>query len=736
MRSFDSTIRGAVAAVLLVAAIGGGGLLAQPAAPAAPAAPKATPAEEKLADNWKLFLHFVLMAEPDKASSYGEAILLAKPDPRKLYYLAIDTDDYGSTLARGRRTKKLQPTIDKINALIDSGARSVRTDPKEIARWIKALGGPPRGYAMAREWLIACGEYAVPQMVWALGDVKTSPTLRERIVTVIPKLGRSAVRPLVEALATKDVAAREVVCRALGKIGYRHASAALKELAETKGLLPRTRDAALGALAACAGTGALKKSVADLYYEQALNYYERRESVLPDSRYQTANVWYWHDSLGVTYKLAPRSIFTEVYAMRAAAKALEHNPKLEDAVSLWIAANYRKEANLPPGAKDPTLPAGDPGAEFYGRAAGTKYLQAVLARALKDGDARVAVRAIEALALAAGAENLVKPTAKGTQPLVDAMDSTSRQVRYLAAEALAKALPNKPFTGSGQVISVLVEALRQTGKPSAVVVDPDLTHRNTVKDLVRGFGADVFDAASLGKALQDARAAGGVDLILLSSELKGPDVAGVVGMIRRDASLRRVPVVVVTRLARLAAVQEIERTDPMLVALPEPKLDAPGMLAAFASFAQKAAGAGPLDPKKAVEWAVRAAKCFLLLGETNNPVYELTGATKSLIAALADKRPQVQVAAAEALAVMADTGAQQALAGLADDAGAAEPIRLAAYAAATRSVRLFGNKLTGTQASAVVDVVSGTGSVKIRNAAAQLLGALNLPSEKIKELIR
>jgi major membrane immunogen (membrane-anchored lipoprotein) len=85
---------------------------------------------------------------------------------------------------------------------------------------------------------------------------------------------------------------------------------------------------------------------------------------------------------------------------------------------------------------------------------------------------------------------------------------------------------------------------------------------------------------------------------------------------------------------------------------------------------------------------------------------------------------------------MAEGGAQQALAGLADDAGAAEPIRLAAYAAATRSVRLFGNKLTGKQASAVVDVVSGTGSVKIRNAAAQLLGALNLPSEKIKELIR
>ena len=54
------------------------------------------------------------------------------------------------------------------------------------------------------------------------------------------RLGKEAVRPLVEALAATDPSLREVICRALGRIGYAHAAPYLKELAERKQLLGRT----------------------------------------------------------------------------------------------------------------------------------------------------------------------------------------------------------------------------------------------------------------------------------------------------------------------------------------------------------------------------------------------------------------------------------------------------------------------------------------------------------------
>ena len=60
---------------------------------------------------------------------------------------------------------------------------------------------------------------------------------------------------------------------------------------------------------------------------------------------------------------------------------------------------------------------------------------------------------------------------------------------------------------------------------------------------------------------------------------------------------------------------------------------------------------------------------------------------------------------------------------------------MAAYASLSESVRLSGNQLTEKQIKAVIDVVTAKGDLKIREAAAQTLGALNLPSEKIKELI-
>jgi CheY-like chemotaxis protein len=408
-------------------------------------------------------------------------------------------------------------------------------------------------------------------------------------------------------------------------------------------------------------------------------------------------------------------------------------------VTLWLAANLREETVLPAGQTDPTHPAGEPSADFYALASSAKNLQAVLERAISEQDTAVVMRAISALARTAGAENLVAAVEGGAQPLVAALTYPSRQVRFMAAEALVLARPQKPFPGWHLVVPVLIEALRGTGVPVAVLADPDQEHRNKVKDLLRAAGLEVVDGPAFGPALQGARSGAGVDLVVLSSNLSGPDAAGAVGMLRREGAISRVPVILVGRAAQMTAVRDLAKSDPLSQVLAEEQLNAGEVASAVKAAFAKAAGSQPTSAPggevQSEDWAIRAADALHGLAERRNPVFDLTDATRSLIAATKDKRDRVRLAAAAALSQFRAGAAQQAIADLAGDDAAGENVRVEAYVSLSESVRLFGNQLTEKQTKAIVDTVMGKGSQAIRDAAAQALGALALPAEKIKELI-
>ncbi len=740
-------IPGGPGGLLLIALLAGGGALrAQPAGPAtatAPAtAPAATPAEQvdpQLKDRWENFLHYVRIFRLDAAESFGKAILESKPEARQVYRLTTQpgSEDAMEVLRRARANERLQPIVDQVRVLIDQGALEVRKDPAEIRRWIQMLGGTPRQYLYAMRRLIECGEYAVPQMIQTFADTKTTPLLRERLTEVLPRLGKDAVRPLLAALDSDATEVQELAARSLGKIGYPHAAAGLRELMGRKGVLETVVSATRGALVSCAGPQAPEKPPAELFYQLAEKYYRRDESINPDARYDTANVWYWQQDLGVTYRPVPRAIFNDLYAARAAQKALQHDPTFYPAVVLWLAANTRWQVNLPAGATNPFHPADAPKADHYLRSAGARYLQLLLHRTLKDGDVGVALRAIRALRETVGAENLVRQVDElgGAQPLVEALTYAVREIRYEAAESLALARPQKRFTGDQLVPGALCEALRQTGTAVAVLVDGEQARRNKAKDLLRAEGYEVFDAATLGPALAEARKTGGVDLLVLASDIRSPELGEALRQIRSGAVLSLLPVVILARAGDVVIVRGIAERDRAAAVVPEDKLDAATLKKAIADAQARAPGGKPLPPDQATLWAVRAAGCLKLLATTRNPVYDLTEATRALIAALKDKRPEVQIAAAEALGQIRDASAQQALAALAGDAKASKEVRLATYAALAESVRQFGNQLTEAQADAIITVVLAKGDLEIRRAAAQVLGALDLPSQKIKQLI-
>ncbi len=683
---------------------------------------------KELADLWENMLHYMKIARQDLALTYCQAIIDSGAEPREIYRMSMEMADSQEVFTRAANEKgPLQDAITQLRKLIEQGYEDERKDPKEIAEAIKTLGGTLQGVKLATDRLKKSGEYAIPQLLQKLMDPKVDDSLYSRIENLLPTLGKEAVRPLAVALQTDNPRLQLTLAGVLGRIGYPSAAPRLKELLERGKLLPEVERTVRAALKECGGEAAVSKSSAELFYELAEKYYYQADSVLPDVRYETANVWYWNPDLGVEYVPVPREIFCDIYAMRMSKLTLEHDPKFYKAVSLWIAAFIKKEADLPEGKTDPTQKEDEPTATYYALAGSTGYLQDVLERALKDRNSAVATGAITALSKTAGAKSLVAPIMGGSQPLIAALTYPDRKVRFLAAVSLAQALPTENYDGDHMVMMVLNEAVRQTGQNRALIIAADQGESNLLKDAARSASYDVIEETDAVKGLSAARKASGIEVVIIGG---GVDVDTVVGMLRREPAFAMVPVVV-TRTSE--ALRSLAKSDGRVALISDEDIDAEAVVAAINEA--RALAAIALSPEEAGEWAVRACEAIRLLGMTNNKVYNIAVATDTLIGALADERDAVRVAAASALAMEKEAKAQQAIANLACNTEATEAVRIAAFGTLSESLRRIGNQLTETQSQTVLDIVTSKESLPLRNAAAQALGAMDLPSERTKDLI-
>ena len=686
-----------------------------------------SPAGKQLSELWDDFLHYIKIGRPELSRSFGQAILDSGAKGREIYLLQVNTRNSADVLGRGARLEGMKEIIANLQKMIDAGYEDLRSDPAEIAHSIEKLGGTMRSYGIAKERLMTSDEYALPQLLQKLMDPKIPLVLWERIVILLPQMGKGAVRPLTVALQSSDPKLQEVIASALGEIQYPHAAARLKELSERAGILPRTKAAAQRALIACAGQAAPNKSVAELYYQQGLNYYYQRESISPDPNYPTANVWYWKANLGLTYTVLPTEIFCDVYAMRMARLALKHDENFYPAVSLWIAANLKRIADLPENEVDQTYGEQTPSPKYFALASSARYLQDVLGRALQDRNSAVAIGAIEALAKTAGAKNLVEPVSGGAQPLVEALSYPDRRVRFLAALSLANALPTRRFVGDELVVSQLIEALRQTGQKTALVIVADQQRSNSLKDTIRSAGYQVIGDSTPDGAIAAAHVAGGVEVAVLADK---PNPIYVITRLREDPAFVTLPVVVsgITETLRRFAETDTRTT------LIDVSADTDAIIAAIDKAVKGTAGV-EMTIQEAGDWTILAANAIRQLGQTGNTVFKILRAESSLVSVLDHARDDVRLSGAAGLAVMRSATAQQAIGRLAVSSDVPEDIRIKAFGYLSDSLRRFGNQLTEELSQAVLDIVTGEGSPELLNAAAQSLGAMNLPSEKIKSLI-
>ena len=110
-------------------------------------------------------------------------------------------------------------------------------------------------------------------------------------------------------------------------------------------------------------------------------------------------------------------------------------------------------------------------------------------------------------------------------------------------------------------------------------------------------------------------------------------------------------------------------------------------------------------------------------------------AERTLLASLNDKRPEVATAVARVLGEMDSRTAQSALLDKGADGQTPEEVRVAAFKGIATNAKYYGNRLDAGHVDTLRKVVQAEPSQPVKNAAAEAMGALNLPVEQIKALI-
>ncbi|MBN1491338.1 MAG: hypothetical protein JXA69_15600 [Phycisphaerae bacterium] len=729
--------------------------VAQDAVPAeAPAV--AVPGDLSLEQMFADYLHFAKMGRFREADAYATA-LLAREDcqPEAMLALAEKYRNSRETLIQIIAGTDIRDSAEKVLAVIREGEVLKRKSAEQITGAIELLAGDPTQRLVGLNRLQHAGEYAVPWMVAALADA-TKKEMQPYIRRALPKVGRLAVNPLVVALRIPQDAVRETLLDVLAELGYPQALPYAKQIAEDAAQPDSVRETARRAvtqiLARDPSLG--DRPAAGAFLDLAEQYFVGTASLEADPREDLANVWYLREGQLIAIPV-PREIFDEVQCMRACQDALAIQSELPDAVALWLAANFRREAQLgmdvrsvepdERAANDKTRPDEYPRSIYFARCLGPRYAHLTLTRAVKDRDAAVALGAVTALDGIASASELVGPE-DVKQALTLALSFPDVLVRIKAALALARALPPQDFPGARQVVPILASALDLRAATNVLIVDPNDESRQLLADWAKRANAQVVASANFVDAVAQAhRDLTKVDLILLASDMEAPDADDALKKIHKDDKLELSPVVLVVKPTGAPVRLKIEAMDKRVgrvhlqkwAGLSDDEVTELGQaLTAAWNRAGDAYGHRTIDENEALQLSLVAADALRLIATTGTSVFEFGAAEDALVRACGHPTEEMRIAAAAVLAWSSSPAAQGAIARLALDPEGSDAQRIAVFGILAESAKRVGRQMVDDLVEALTTATLEEPKLTIRTAASQALGAMNLAGGRAAEIIR
>ncbi len=710
-------------------------VLAQGSAAASASAPpaKAPPARGEgdaptPADLLKDFIHYVRIDRADVAAGMARQLIDLKLTPTQFVDLveqANEVDRFVVTVVKAQRiNKELEDLAAKMQLAYDTGKLQRARSPEQITKAIAGLTGGQRERLLSRERLLFASEYAMPQLLEAYLD-RTNPARQEQVRGLLVEQGRVSIMPLTTALPRLDASQQEQVVNVLGLIKYKTAIPFIADLqAGTQSADVRT--ACLRAMENLEAQG-ISGDVAALYAQLAEGFYAERTDLTSFPGEDNQLLWDYNPGVGLTMQAIRTPVYHEAMAMRLLERSLTLRSDNQGALALWVASNFRREIQTPAGYLNPAYPAGRREAMYYAVASGSQVQQAVLGRAIDGTDTTLARRAIAALEKSAGGASLwAAGDGASRRPLPEALTYPNRRVQYEAALALAAAQPRAAFGGSDRVVPTLASAVRGSAIKTAMILTPENETYTVLRGMlekqgytVMPFGRSVADMAG---PLSETAA---VDLVVLNSQ-RGEVIPTLIDEVRTTAKLSAAPILALTSPEAYSDLhRRYERN--ATVAL-RPSATGETQLGKAIEQVVEAASGGPITEQEARNYQTRSLAALRDLAVSQNPVFNVGDATLPLIAAVGDTKGEERLGVAEILCRIPQERAQTAIMEVAMTSKGSD--RVALLGKVADSAKRFGNLLPTRQVNELVELAS-SGVDSEATAAAALMGALNLPNDKV-----
>ncbi len=715
------------------------GLACPSSAFAQPTPPAATTPAQTDAQVLDDFMHFVRIRNDELAKSLGRQLLdkkMSNADFYKLVEASGDVARFNDTVQRAMRVHDLEGIAASLGKAYESGRREHVRSADEIAANIKELSGTLRGKMLARQRLVAAGEYAMPQLFEAFLDKRNSP-LQAEVQRVIIDMGRQAIIPLATALPKLTPAQQEQVVDLLGLIPWRNSLPFVSDLAgSTKS--DNVKKACERAIDRLGGTGGM--TTAELYRQLAEGYYEEKNELTSFGAEDFQLLWSFEPSVGLVMTAIRTPVYHEAMTMRLAERAMQLETGVNpDTLALWIAANYSREIDTPAGYINPAYPVAGAAAtgatprrpaDYFAAAAGPGIDQLVLARAIDTRDTQLARRAIGAIQKTAGSK-LLAPASGARSPLVEAMSYPNRRVQYDAALAVVASQPQAAFSGSERTVPTLASALRGATALTAVVLAGDAEQYQGARQVLEKLGYTVLpQGRTLTDLAQPIAEAPAVDVIValgVSADRAPQVLEEVRGTMKTSAT----PVLMVVRAdAYIDLSRRYESTQG--VSIRSTGVGSEEVSKSVQALVMAASG-GPVSDSEARDYAARSIEALRDLAISGNPVLNVGDAAPTLMAALADASGQVKLELADILARVNQDRAQRAVMDAALSAkDSAERIEL--MRSVGISAKKFGNMLEPRHVKRVLEIAT-KGSDEEATAAASLAGALGVQNDQLLDLV-
>lgn len=686
------------------------------------------------------FVHFTFIDRPDLASGVAAELLGRNIPPAEFVDLVEETGEdlerFSQAVLRLQRMEGGREAAEALWSLYNQGKLDRSRNADQIGEAIQMLLGDARSRLLARERLVAAGEYAMTQLFEQM-TARNNDRMQAEVQRLIIDMGQQAVMPLCAAIRGSDPVVQERVANMLGLIGYRTALPYLYDTAaETQ--VDAVRQACYQAIERLGRDR--NADVGTEYLVLAERYYDEQREVTAFPGEGTQLLWTFTPETGLRSTGIASPVFHEAVAMGLAVRALEINGGNGSATAMWIASNLSRDIDSPANYANPAYPATRRTADFYAVSSGTDIVMRVLARAIDDRDTPLALRAISAMTQTAGAQALAGRVEAGQligdqerRPLLEALSYPNRRVQYETALALGIAQPREAFSGYERVVPTLAAAVRDPGSQYAVVVAGDAERYNSIRRILEELGYQVLpNVMRIEDAAGEITAVPGVDLVVTS--LTTESTRTQIDTIRRDARLGATPVVALVSGEGYTQLRRIYERDTATAVRPLGAGEGE-IVSTVGDLVMKASG-GPIARDEAQRFRDRALSVLRDLAVSGNPVLKVGDAAESLVNGLEQTDPITRLRIAEVLSYVPADRVQIALMDLALSTNLSEPERVQMLGRVAASAKRFGSKLEDRQINRLLTLArSTTASEAEATAAAALLGALNLQSQSVVPLI-